>query len=81
MAGPTADGGREAKRARVEDVIGATESDEWFIGSIDQGTTSSRFIVFDRKGDPVVSHQIEFENLFPKPGYVDATISSRSNGS
>lgn len=39
-----------------------------FIGAIDQGTTSSRFIVFDSKGKLVVSHQIEFVNSYPQAG-------------
>ncbi|GAB1315830.1 Glycerol kinase [Madurella fahalii] len=41
----------------------------WFVGSIDQGTTSSRFLIFNGEGDPVASHQIEFENLYPKSGW------------
>lgn len=41
---------------------------KWFIGSIDQGTTSSRFLIFDAEGTPVASHQIEFENLYPESG-------------
>jgi glycerol kinase len=41
----------------------------WFIGSIDQGTTSSRFLIFDGNGNPVANHQIEFENMYPKSGY------------
>ena len=45
----------------------------WFVGSIDQGTTSSRFLIFNGEGDPVASHQIEFENLYPKSGYVHNT--------
>ena len=53
---------------------GVTETDEelkhhWYVGSIDQGTTSSRFIIFSGEGDPVASHQIEFENLYPKSGW------------
>lgn len=40
----------------------------WFVGSIDQGTTSSRFLIFNGEGDPVAMHQIEFENLYPKSG-------------
>jgi glycerol kinase len=28
-----------------------------FIGSIDQGTTSSRFLIFNKAGEPVASHQ------------------------
>ncbi|KAK3492293.1 uncharacterized protein B0T23DRAFT_138338 [Neurospora hispaniola] len=41
----------------------------WFVGSVDQGTTSSRFLIFNGEGDPVASHQIEFENLYPKSGW------------
>ncbi|KAK4180300.1 FGGY family of carbohydrate kinase [Triangularia setosa] len=41
----------------------------WFVGSIDQGTTSSRFLIFNGEGDPVASHQLEFENLYPKSGW------------
>lgn len=43
--------------------------DEVFLGSIDQGTTSSRFIIFNRQGEPVEGHQIEFENLYPESGW------------
>ncbi len=46
---------------------------QWFVGSIDQGTTSSRFLIFNGEGDPVASHQIEFENLYPQSGYVHYT--------
>jgi glycerol kinase len=53
--------------------FGITQTEEearrhWFVGSIDQGTTSSRFLIFNGKGDPVVSHQIEFRNQYPEPG-------------
>ncbi|OBT96481.2 Glycerol kinase [Pseudogymnoascus verrucosus] len=47
-----------------------TETDEeWFVGSIDQGTTSSRFLIFNSHGEPVASHQIEFENKYPRSGW------------
>lgn len=39
-----------------------------FVGSIDCGTTSSRFIIFDGEGNPVASHQIEFDNIYPESG-------------
>lgn len=39
-----------------------------FVGSIDQGTTSSRFLIFNKSGEPVASHQIEFKQIYPKPG-------------
>jgi glycerol kinase len=41
-----------------------------FVGSIDCGTTSSRFIIFDSQGNPTASHQIEFENIYPESGCV-----------
>jgi glycerol kinase len=40
-----------------------------FIGAIDQGTTSSRFLIFDKDGQPVASHQIEFKQIYPHSGY------------
>jgi len=46
----------------------AEERRRWFVGSIDQGTTSSRFIIFNGEGEPVASHQIELENKYPEPG-------------
>lgn len=42
-----------------------------YIGAIDQGTTSSRFIVFDRSGRIVSVAQKEHEQIFPKPGWVE----------
>ena len=42
-----------------------------FIISIDQGTTSSRAILFDLKGKPVFSSQKEFTQYFPKSGWVE----------
>jgi glycerol kinase len=41
------------------------------IGAIDQGTTSSRFIVFDRAGQIVSLAQKEHEQIYPKPGWVE----------
>ena len=42
-----------------------------FILALDQGTTSSRAIVFGRDGRPVATAQREFEQLFPHPGHVE----------
>ena len=42
-----------------------------FVGAIDQGTTSTRFFLFDRSGHPVASHQIEHQQIFPRPGWVE----------
>ena len=42
-----------------------------YIGAIDQGTTSTRFIVFDRSGRIVSQAQKEHEQIYPKPGWVE----------
>ena len=42
-----------------------------FIISIDQGTTSSRAILFNLKGKPIFSSQKEFTQYFPKNGWVE----------
>jgi glycerol kinase len=42
-----------------------------YIGAIDQGTTSTRFIIFDRAGRIVASAQKEHEQIYPRPGWVE----------
>lgn len=42
-----------------------------YVGAIDQGTTSSRFILFDRKGQIVSVAQKEHEQIYPRPGWVE----------
>src|SRR5690348_6770728 len=42
-----------------------------YILSMDQGTTSSRAIVFDHAGSIVSVAQKEFRQIFPKPGWVE----------
>jgi glycerol kinase len=42
-----------------------------YVGAIDQGTTSSRFIVFDKSGRIVASAQKEHKQIYPKPGWVE----------
>jgi glycerol kinase len=39
--------------------------------AIDQGTTSSRAIIFDESGRPLASHQVEHEQIFPQAGWVE----------
>lgn len=41
------------------------------VGAIDQGTTSTRFMVFDRSGDLVGSAHREHHQLLPRPGWVE----------
>jgi glycerol kinase len=42
-----------------------------YVGAIDQGTTSTRFMVFDHGGTIVTSGQKEHEQIYPKPGWVE----------
>ena len=42
-----------------------------YIGAIDQGTTSTRFIMFDRAGTIVASAQKEHQQIYPRPGWVE----------
>ncbi|MDR0356833.1 MAG: glycerol kinase GlpK [Clostridiales Family XIII bacterium] len=44
---------------------------EQYIMALDQGTTSSRCIVFDRKGAQVCSAQREFRQIYPRDGWVE----------
>ncbi|GHC86018.1 glycerol kinase GlpK [Streptomyces flavofungini] len=48
-----------------------TDSSEKFVAAIDQGTTSSRCIIFDRNGAIVAVDQREHRQIFPKPGWVE----------
>ena len=45
-----------------------------YILSIDQGTTSSRAIVYDEQAKEIVTEQKEHKQLYPKPGYVEHNI-------
>ncbi|KYK60550.1 glycerol kinase [Drechmeria coniospora] len=40
-----------------------------FVGAIDQGTTSTRFLIFNRAGEVVALHQLEFKQIYPQPGW------------
>ena len=42
-----------------------------YVGAVDQGTTSTRFMVFDHEGNVVSIHQLEHEQIYPKPGWVE----------
>ncbi|MFY1690467.1 glycerol kinase GlpK [Plantactinospora sp. WMMB782] len=42
-----------------------------FVGAVDQGTTSTRFMVFDHGGNEVGRHQLEHEQILPRAGWVE----------
>lgn len=41
------------------------------MGAIDQGTTGTRFIIFDRKGEQVSAAYKEHEQIYPEPGWIE----------
>ncbi|KAI3900631.1 hypothetical protein MKW92_041780 [Papaver armeniacum] len=52
-----------------EENINSTEG--IFIGSLDQGTTSTRFIIYDKSAKAIASHQTEFTQYYPEAGWVE----------
>lgn len=42
-----------------------------YVAAIDQGTTSTRCMIFNHAGEPVGVHQMEHEQIYPKPGWVE----------
>ncbi len=42
-----------------------------YIGAIDQGTTSTRFVIFDKNGKIISMEQLEHTQIYPKPGWVE----------
>ncbi|MEI2766128.1 MAG: glycerol kinase GlpK [Dermatophilaceae bacterium] len=42
-----------------------------FVGALDQGTTSTRFMIFDHAGRQVARHQLEHEQILPRAGWVE----------
>ena len=42
-----------------------------YVGAIDQGTTSTRFMIFDKQGKVIGVSQKEHKQIFPKPGWVE----------
>src|SRR5215467_15268826 len=52
-------------------VRGATNKMANYVGAVDQGTTSTRFIVFDRAGKTIATAQKEHAQIYPQPGWVE----------
>src|SRR5688500_52627 len=42
-----------------------------YVGAVDQGTTSTRFMIFDHGGNVVGVHQLEHEQILPQAGWVE----------
>jgi hypothetical protein len=68
------DQGGKHKESRGSGKLDEKKLKQSFIGSVDAGTTSSRFIIFDGTGSPVAQHQIEFTQKYPQSGYAHKLI-------
>src|SRR5581483_3853685 len=42
-----------------------------FVAAVDQGTTSTRFMIFDHSGNEVGKHQLEHQQILPRAGWVE----------
>ncbi len=42
-----------------------------YVGALDQGTTSTRFMIFDHNGSVLGVHQLEHQQIYPQPGWVE----------
>ncbi|MFN2207511.1 MAG: FGGY family carbohydrate kinase, partial [Candidatus Promineifilaceae bacterium] len=42
-----------------------------YVAAVDQGTTSTRCMIFNHSGEPVGIHQLEHEQIYPKAGWVE----------
>jgi glycerol kinase len=42
-----------------------------YVAAVDQGTTSTRFMIFDHGGNEVAKHQLEHEQILPQAGWVE----------
>lgn len=64
--------GEDSKsRSNSDTLMTAPQQGSKYVASIDQGTSSSRCIVFSRDGSIVSEHQIEHEQFYPQPGRVE----------
>src|ERR1700722_18120423 len=42
-----------------------------YVGAVDQGTTSTRFMIFDHGGNEIARHQLEHSQILPQAGWVE----------
>lgn len=67
--GPPSPAGFELVNSREWHGTEVIDTEADFIGAIDQGTTSSRFLIFSKNGEPVAMHQMEFKQIYPNSGW------------
>src|SRR5699024_9878025 len=68
---PTTVAAETAPPPREPETMSGMSASRTYVLAIDQGTTSTRAVVFDRAGKPVASDQIEHEQIFPRAGWVE----------
>ncbi|NFO97700.1 glycerol kinase GlpK [Clostridium botulinum] len=59
------------KLEEYDTTVDITDIDKKFIMALDQGTTSSRCIIFNKQGEIISVSQKEFSQIYPKPGWVE----------
>ena len=59
----------QRRLSQVTRAMSGSKSSGPFVGAIDQGTTSSRFLIFNTQGEVLASHQIEFKQYYPQSGW------------
>ena len=52
-----------------------------YVAAIDQGTTSTRFMIFDHGGNVIAVDQKEHKQIYPKPGWVEHDPAFRNSNS
>ena len=62
---------RQSESARTKFRMAAGDFTTPFVASIDEGTQSCRFMVFDKKGKLVAVHQQEKQQIYPQPGWCE----------
>ena len=62
---------RQSESARIKLRMAAGDFTTPFVASIDEGTQSCRFMVFDKKGKLVAVHQQEKQQIYPQPGWCE----------
>lgn len=59
------------KLEEYDTTVDIIDIDKKFIMALDQGTTSSRCIIFNKQGEMISVSQKEFPQIYPKPGWVE----------
>ena len=73
LAAPAHSGGDARSHGELTAARNVTKETQMadYVGALDQGTTSTRFMVFDHHGQVVAVDQKEHEQIYPKPGWVE----------